>query len=289
MTLFAGRGLHGGLSFFETTEFTELELAHLRALDVFFVASEWGRQVAIANGLAPTAVVTTPMGVDRSVFPEADPPTGERTVFLHIGAWQRRKGQDAILDAFAKAFRPGDAVELRMLCDNPWAHIGDDRWRDECLRSPMAEHITVVPRVAGQREVAAHMRDADCGVFPARGEAWNLELLEMMSTGRPVIATDYGGHTEFATPDNALLIEVDELEPVDDPVWMWVFTGRKVGDWARLGERQVDQLVEHLRTVHTRKQAGEPLRNDAGIATAERFSWAITARCIVDGFSTVSG
>ena len=284
MTLFAGRGPRGGLAFFETTVFTEIELRHLRALDVLFVASEWGREVAIANGLDPSAVVTAPMGVDSAVFTATDPPAGSRTVFLHIGAWQHRKGQDMILDAFARAFRPGDPVELRMLCDNPWAAIGEERWRDECRQSPMADHITIVPRVDGHPEIAELMQNADCGVFPARGEAWNLEVLEMMACGRPVIVTDYGGHTEFVTGENALLIEIDVLEPAEDPVWMSVFTRRKAGEWAHLGTRQVDQLVEHLRAVHSRKQAGEVLRNDAGIATAARYSWEHTARRIVAGF-----
>jgi glycosyltransferase involved in cell wall biosynthesis len=139
--------------------------------------------------------------------------------------------------------------------------------------------------VAGHREIAGLMRDADCGVFPARGEAWNLEVLEMMSCGRPVIVTNYGGHTEFVTAENALLIDIDGLEPAEDPVWMSVFTRRKTGEWAHLGERQVDQLVEHLRAVHERKQSGELLRNDAGIATAEHFSWDRTAASIVKGFS----
>ena len=82
------------------------------------------------------------------------------------------------------------------------------------------------------------MRDADCGVFPARGEAWNLELLEMMSCGRLVIATDFAGHTEYADHENALLIQIDELEPAADPVWNTVFTERKTGEWAHLGEPQ---------------------------------------------------
>ena len=285
LTLFAGRGPRGGLVHFETTAFTDVELRHLRALDVLFVATDWAREIAIANGLAPEGVVVAPNGVDRARFTDADPPRGDRTVFLHIGAWQRRKGQDAILEAFSRAFRPGDAVELQMLCDNPWSAIGETRWHDLCRASPMADHITILSRVPTLGDVVALMHGADCGVFPARGEAWNLEALEMMSCGRPVIATDCGGHSEFVTRDNAMIIEIDELEPAEDPVWNSVYTRRKTGEWAHLGDRQLEQLVAHMRDVHARKQAGEVLRNDAGIATAEQFSWARTARGIVEGFS----
>ena len=32
----------------------------------------------------------------------------------------------------------------------------------------------------------------------------------MMAMGKPVITTNYSGHTEFATPANALLVEVPD-------------------------------------------------------------------------------
>ena len=57
--------------------------------------------------------------------------------------------------------------------------------------------VKMIPRVNTSEEVARIMGQVDCGVFPARGEGWNLELLEMMSMGKPVIATNYSGHTQF--------------------------------------------------------------------------------------------
>ena len=54
---------------------------------------------------------------------------------------------------------------------------------------------------------------ADCGLFPARAEGWNLELLEMMACGKQVIATNYSAHTEFCTKENSILIESDENIP----------------------------------------------------------------------------
>jgi glycosyltransferase involved in cell wall biosynthesis len=282
MTLFAGRGARCGLVFFETNRLTDIELRHLGSLDRLFVASEWCRTVAVDSGLDPSVVATAPMGVDRTVFNDAAARETGPTVFLHVGAWQRRKGQDFLLDAFEHAFRPGDDVELRLVCANSMSPVADARWIARCRESPMAGHITVIPRLPRQQDVADLMRDADCGVFPARGEAWNLELLEMMSCGRAVIATNFGGHTEFADHGNSLLIDVDELEPAEDPVWMSVFSRRKTGEWAHLGARQHDQLVEHLRAVHGRKQRGALELNHAGIATAEHYSWERTARRIVE-------
>ena len=44
------------------------------------------------------------------------------------------------------------------------------------------------------------MAEAHCGVFPARSEGWNLGLVEMLSMGRHVIATDYSAHTSTSRP-----------------------------------------------------------------------------------------
>jgi glycosyltransferase involved in cell wall biosynthesis len=119
------------------------------------------------------------------------------------------------------------------------------------------------------------MSEADCGVFPARAEGWNLELLEMMSLGKQVIATNYSAHTQFCTPNNCHLIHTAELEPAYDGVF---FGNDSVGNWARLDNDQLDQLVERMRAVH--KNPHEP--NTTGIETAQVFSWERAARRIVD-------
>ena len=63
-----------------------------------------------------------------------------------------------------------------------------------------------MPRVATQHHVAALLADCDCGVFPSRAEGWNLGLLECMSVGLNVIATNYSAHTEFVEPANCRLV-----------------------------------------------------------------------------------
>lgn len=113
------------------------------------------------------------------------------------------------------------------------------------------------------------MAQTDCGIFPARAEGWNLELLEMMSCGKHVIATDYSGHTEFCTTDNTHLIKIDNLETAYDGVW---FDGSK-GFWAEISENQKDQTVEYMRSIYVRKNDGSLSPNLAGIKTATKFSW----------------
>jgi glycosyltransferase involved in cell wall biosynthesis len=117
------------------------------------------------------------------------------------------------------------------------------------------------------------MASTDCGIFPSRAEGWNLELLEMMSCGKHVIATDYSAHTEFCTQENSLLVTIEEKETAYDGKW---FTGN-CGEWAKLGDNQVEQMVVHMRDIHKRKQSDSLGINKGGVATAKKFSWSNSA------------
>ncbi len=282
MTLFAGHGPRAGLPFFETDAFTPAEMHHLGGLDHLLLPSHWAKEVVEASSLRGPRVAVVPLGVDREVFSEAGGGQGRETVFLHVGKWERRKGQDVLLEAFSRAFEPKEPVRLELMCDNPLLGTRNQEWVAQCRRSPMAERIRMLPRVATAREVAARMQSADCGVYPARAEGWNLELLEMMSCGKTVIATDYSGHTAFATPDNCRLIEVERLEPAVDERFHQIYGRSKIGRWAHLGNAQLSQLIEHLRAVHRQKQEGRSLANPAGVETASAHSWARSAAAILE-------
>jgi hypothetical protein len=97
-----------------------------------------------------------------------------------------------------------------------------------------------------------------------------------MSLGLNVIATNYSGHTEFVDPANCRLVHVDETEP--PPA---IDSRSRIGNWGKLGPSQMEQTVHHLREVHRLKQQGSLTRNDAGIATAQAFTWRRTAESVL--------
>ena len=144
----------------------------------------------------------------------------------------------------------------------------------------MGEKIRIIPRQPNQRDVYNIMNQSDCGVFPARAEGWNLELLEMMSCGKTVIATNYSAHTEFCNSDNSLLIDTNDLEGAEDGVF---FSGSH-GEWASFSESSKEQTIEHMRSVHRLKNSDpHGLLNSDGIKTANQFTWQNSAQELING------
>jgi glycosyltransferase involved in cell wall biosynthesis len=119
------------------------------------------------------------------------------------------------------------------------------------------------------------MAKTDCGVFPARSEGWNLELLEMMAMGKDVITTNYSAHTEFCKTSNSMLIEIDSEEVAYDGKW---FMGN-VGTWASINDNAFEQLVTHLRDFYQRwKEVEGNTFNLEGLRTAQELTWKKTAQ-----------
>ncbi len=285
LALHAGRGRHVAYTTFELDRFTTSELHHLRQQDAICVASEWGRQVCLDSGLTDVPLHVVPHGVDRAVFHEQVKPstTWTDTVFMNVGKLEARKGQLEMLRAFEAAFSPRDNVRLVLSCRNPFVSRADfDAQLAPFRSSPMASRVTIIfDELPTLSDVAALMAAADCGVFPSRAEGWNLEALEMLSMGKPVIATSYSAHTEYLTRDNARLIMIDSFETA------MVNGAALPGQWAAWGASQHEQLVAHMRDVHARKQASGVARNDAGIRTAQRYSWEHAADCMLRALDAI--
>jgi hypothetical protein len=70
---------------------------------------------------------------------------------------------------------------------------------------------------------------------------------------------------------------VPEKEEAMDGKW---FRGQ--GKWAKIDEKQVTELAEHMRKVHEKKKEDALNINQAGVDTAKKFSWESSAKKILE-------
>lgn len=276
-----GRAKYFGFPIFELNEFNEIEKCSIKHCDNIMVCSKWAKDIILNNnmGFRDDQVHVINLGVDRTIFNETyTPVTKPKTIFFNCGKWEKRKGHDILVHVFNQAFDHYDDVELWMMPENPFIGKLNDQWANLYKSSKLGQKIKIIPRQESQIDVFNIMKQVDCGVFPARAEGWNLELLELMSCGKHVITTDYSAHTEFCNKNNAMLVNIDNLETAFDGVF---FSG-EYGQWAEISVPQQDQLIDYLRVTHKKKQQNQLDINTAGIETAKSFSWEKIAKEILD-------
>lgn len=119
---------------------------------------------------------------------------GEHWIVGTVGRMQGVKNQTLLARAFVRALEmhPAQRTRLRLVM------IGDGPLRAEALEVLARAGVSDLAWLPGERsDVPDVMRGLDCFVLPSLAEGVSNTILEAMSTGVPVIATDVGGNAEL--------------------------------------------------------------------------------------------
>lgn len=272
-----GNGKYVALTFFEVDKLKPIEIHMINNTDVIFVASEWAKTILENNGVN-TTIKIAPLGIDPNIFNYSvvenmkQQKNNDTYVFCNIGKWEIRKGHDILIEAFNKTFNDNDNVELWMVNFNPFLSQEENMaWVNLYKNTKLGSKVKILPRVSTHAELAKLISLTDCGVFPARAEGWNNEIPEFFALDKPIIATNYSAHTQYCNTNNAYLIDIDKLCPAIDDKF---FDG--YGNWADLGKKQQEQLVEYMRYVYKNNVRSNP----GGLEMAKILTWSNTANII---------
>ena len=150
----------------------------------------------------PITVPELPAPVDRASL---GLPEGFLFLFcLDYFSVFERKNPMAVVEAFVRAFRPGQGPQLVIKSVNAEAFpIQAAR-----LQAAVADRpdITVIDGYFDRDRQAMLMAACDAYVSLHRAEGYGLTMLEAMASGKPVVATGYSGNLEFMTPANSRLV-----------------------------------------------------------------------------------
>jgi glycosyltransferase-like protein len=226
---------------------------------VFVVSDQW-RCILEADYAVSATVVRN--GVDVCRFQSADrrlagslrqsigPPS--RPLILTVGGIEPRKGSETLVRAFA-LLRDGGL-------DPILAVVGGHSFQD--YRAYREQVFSLLPELGlepgrdiallgtvSDAELPSWYAAADVFAFPSTKEGWGLVVLEAMSAGLPVVASDLPVFREYLTPGRDAL-----LVPADSPA----------------------ALAGALTSVLCDPRLAERLRA-AGRTAAARFTWEATA------------
>ena len=139
---------------------------------------------------------------------------------LHVGRLHPQKGQDTLIDAFARARRERPDLILFFL--------GEGKLRETLKQRVESAGLAAAVRFENSsRDVTPYYRAADLFAFPSRYEAFGIVLLEAMTAGLPIVASRVGGIPEVTGEGTALLVPVGDVGALSDailslaadPVW----------------------------------------------------------------------
>ena len=234
--------------------------------DRILVVSERWREILAEDYGTSADVVHN--GVDVARFRSADPDlvaalrqragaggaagAGDRPLILAVGGIEPRKGSDTLMKAVAGLRKGGRRPVLAVVGGHSFQDYRE--YRDRVLASipdlglRLDDDVVLLGTVP-DAELPGWYAAADVLAFPSTKEGWGLAVLEAMSAGLPVVASDLPVFREYLRPgQDALMV------PVDDAGALATALAAVLGDEA---------LAARLRA--------------AGHAVAARFTWAASA------------
>lgn len=175
--------------------------------------SEWGVQVVRRSTATTTRLWPYPVDPQRSLTPqfpaELSGIPDDVFVFYSIFGWQERKNPLGLIEAYLRAFNSNSRtlLVLKTFLHPRFASaaVAEVSKLRQYLRSD-AEVLICTERWTPE-EVAALERRGDCCISLHRGEGWCYPLFNAACNGTPVIATCYGGPTEYLCAAEHYLVE----------------------------------------------------------------------------------
>ncbi|MDQ7783861.1 MAG: glycosyltransferase [Desulfomonilaceae bacterium] len=242
-----------------------LETLALKGARACCVICDLLKSEVVSRGIPEDKVLVVPNGVDIAAFPPGEPDRELRNVLgLHdrlvvgyIGSFFRYEGLELLLKAISEL--AGALPELGLLL------VGDGETASELKQ--MASRVGIDDRTvfAGRlphSRVIDYYRLCDIMVLPRRDARETrlvtpLKPLEIMAAGRPLVASDIGGHREIVEDGmNGILFRAEDLEDlktkivalVRDPA-LRIDLGRRARQWVE-AHRDWRQIVESYRVLY---------------------------------------
>src|SRR5690606_23499543 len=137
--------------------------------------------------------------------------------FLFIFSYHssiERKNPFFLIEAFSKAFSNNNAVELIIKTAGSEKFNQSDRQLHRFVSD--RKNVKIFNLDMDKNSVNHLINDSDCYVSMHHSEGFGLTLAEAMYLGKPTVATNYSGNTEFMNEDNSFLIDY-ELGFIENP------------------------------------------------------------------------
>ena len=270
------RGHNINWAVFESTIIPNKLLEIMKQHHLWF-PSEWGRKVAIENGLLPVQIDVVPEGVDGNTFHPYFKPKHDKFRFLLIGKNEQRKSVEESILAFAQVFGSNPNVELVIKSDF-FRNVEIKRKElEDKITNTGADNIKLIWGYQTLEGLSNLYRSSDVFLFPTKAEGWGLPLIEAAACGLPLITTYYSGQTEFLQDIKSSCLFVPyELEPIGCPEYQEFYPASN-GDFGKWAVSSVDGIAQAIKQVYDNYASFKAQATKNSEIIRSKYSWANSA------------
>ena len=178
------------------------------SLDLVLVPSRFNLEAFVSSGVLKEKIRVLAHGIDEKIYKKDDRPgKNGKYKFLCAAMPQKRKAIGVLLRAFKAAFGPGNNRDVELVIKSPY-EPGKTPYDDLSLGQYYSENnIKFIFSGYEEQDMARLYKNSDCFVLASRGEGFGMVYLEALACGTPVIATGWGGQTDFLNDTNSLLVK----------------------------------------------------------------------------------
>jgi len=220
--------------------FTTLTIAVSQAVKDFLIESQITRPekvIVIYNGTEPPKK-------------KAKPFKDEKTTIVSIGTLNAEKGMQYLIQAMIEVLKEFPEVNVVI--------IGQGPYKTELEKQAKKMKLTSKIKLTGfVKDVYDELLKADIYVQPSISESFGLAILQAMSVGLPVVATNTGGIPEVVTSNKTgILVESKNPEALADGLLELLRDHKKAIKMGDLGAEDakikfnLEDMIKDLETVY---------------------------------------
>jgi len=260
-----------GVWAWELSEFPETLAVNLRYYDEIWALSSF-----VANSISklspiPVLKITCPVELDEKKLVPNREKFGIKSkayVFLFIFDFFsvfERKNPLALVNAFKKTFGEDENVLLIIKSINGSKFLSE---KNKLLTACVAPNIRHIDGPMDKEDLLSLISSVDCYISLHRSEGLGLTLVEAMYAKKPVIATYYGGNTDFMSEDNSFPVKYNLIE-LDKNYGPY----KKGNVWA---EPDIDHASYLMRHVYENQQKAKKVGEKASTHIKNHMNYKIT-------------
>ena len=245
---------------------------YLKKYDSIWVPSHFIRDTIKRYGFTNLELVKHPIDLPAEE-PQFFDPTGTLKILFHFDfdSFPARKNPEAAIFAFKQAFPNREDVTLTVKTRGK-RDLGRRQWLAE--QTADDPRITVIDRLLDRNAINALMAEHDVFLSLHRSEGLGLGCAEALTAGKAVVATDYGGSTEFINAQTGFPVE-----------WSRIDVGPKdyvLAENATWAEPSIDHAAKLLRSIYENPLEAQERAKNGFRHLVENHSFAAVGRDMVN-------